>query len=39
MKIKLYSNPVGTGWLGWIENTRNDIIAFIQLDGIVVWDW
>jgi len=39
MKIKLYSNPQGTGWLGWLENCRSQVIGFVKLDGSVVWDW
>ncbi len=39
MKLKLYSQPIGTGWLGWVENGRGDVIAFVSLNGKVVWDW
>ncbi len=40
MVFKQYSNPKGTGWFGWIETkTENRVIAFIKLDGVIVWDW
>ena len=39
MKVKLYSNPKGTGWLGWIDNCKNQVVAFIRLDGSLVFDW
>ena len=39
MKFKAYSIPEGTGWLGWIENCEGAIMAFIKLDGTLVFDW
>jgi len=39
MILKQYSNPKGTGWLGWIENQRGRVLAFIRLTGEIVWDW
>ena len=39
MKLKMYSHPSETEWLGWVENGRGDIIAFVSLDGEVIWDW
>lgn len=39
MRIHLYSNPKGAGWLGWIEDCKKRVIAFVQLDGSLVWDW
>jgi len=39
MKVKLYSEPKGTGWLGWLENCKGQIVGFIQLDGSVILDW
>jgi len=39
MVVKLYSRPEGAGWLGWIENEKGMTIAFITLDGSVVWSW
>ncbi len=39
MKVKLYSNPRGTGWLGWIENCEKQVTGFITLDGSLVWEW
>jgi len=39
MKLKLYSYPKETEWLGWLENKRGDIIAFVSLTGETVWDW
>ena len=39
MKVKLYSNPRGTGWMGWVENCKEQIVGFIHLDGSLVWEW
>lgn len=39
MKVVLYSNPQGTGWMGWIQNCKKQVVAFIQLDGLLVFDW
>ena len=39
MRVKIYSNPEGTGWLGWIDDCKGRAVAFIRLDGSVVWDW
>lgn len=39
MILKLYSNPKGAGWRGWLETPGGKAIAFIRLDGEVVWDW
>jgi len=39
MVVKLYNNPEGAGWMGWIENGKGETIAFITLDGSVVWGW
>lgn len=39
MRIKLYSNPKGTCWMGWLENCKKQVIGFIRLDGTLVWDW
>jgi len=39
MFFKQYSNPKGAGWLGWIENKKGVAIAFVELNGKVVWDW
>ena len=39
MRVRLYSNPNGAGWLGWIDDCHGRPIAFIRLDGSVVWDW
>jgi len=36
MKVRFYSNPKSTGWLGWIENCRENVVAFIRLDGSLV---
>jgi len=30
---------MGTGWLGWIENCKEEVMGFIRLDGSVVWEW
>lgn len=37
MRIKLYSNPEGAGWLGWIETEEGEALGFIRLDGTVRW--
>lgn len=40
MIMRLYGNPKDTGWFGWIETKRSKrALAFIRLDGTVVWDW
>lgn len=39
MKVYLYKKPEGTGWLGWIENCKAQVIGFIRLDGSLVWEW
>ena len=39
MKFKPYSNPQGTGWLGWLENCKEQVIGFVRLDGHIVWEW
>ena len=39
MRVKLYSNPKGPGWLGWVENCQENVVAFIRLDGSLVFDW
>ncbi len=39
MKIRLYSNPKGTGWMGWIDNCKGQVIGFIRLDGSLIWEW
>jgi len=39
MFYKQYSNPKGVGWLGWIETCKGRVIAFVKLNGKVVWDW
>ena len=33
-----YSNPENMHWLGWYE-LGNEVIAFVQLDGGVYFDW
>lgn len=39
MRVKLYSNPQSTGWHGWLEDCKGNVIGFIKLDGLVVFDW
>ena len=39
MSVKLYSNPKGTGWLGWLENCKREVVGFIQLDGKLIFEW
>jgi len=39
MKVKLYSNPEGTGWLGWMENCKGEAVGFIKLDGTIIFEW
>jgi len=39
MKVKLYSNQKGTGWMGWVENCKEQVIGFIRLDGSLIFDW
>jgi len=39
MKLRLYSYPKETEWLGWLENGRGDVIAFVSLGGDLVRDW
>lgn len=39
MRLRLYSNPEGTGWLGWLESCKGQVVGFVRLDGSFVWDW
>ena len=39
MFLKLYSNPKATGWKGWIESAKGEALAFVRLNGQIVWDW
>lgn len=39
LKVKLYKSPEKTRWLGWIENRKNEVVAFIRLTGELVWEW
>ncbi len=39
MKFKMYSNPEGAGWLGWLENSRGTAIGFVRLNGTIIFDW
>jgi len=39
MKIKLYKYPEKVGWLGWIENCKEQAIGFIKTDGTICWEW
>ena len=37
MRIKLYQ--ACKEWMGWIENGKGVIIAFVKDNGSVIWDW
>lgn len=37
MKYCRYKRPEKTGWLGWIESGRGNALAFVRLDGIIIW--
>lgn len=39
MYFKQYKSPSKTGWLGWIENAKGRALAFVRLDGEVVFDF
>lgn len=42
MKLRLYGNPQGAGWLGWIEagaGSEVRALAFVKLNGEIAWDW
>ncbi len=39
MKFKQYKYPKEVGWLGWIENCKGNCVAFIQLDGLLIFEW
>lgn len=39
MKFKEYSYPLDVGWRGWIESCVGETIAFVSLDGSIVWEW
>jgi len=39
MKVNLYRYPKSVEWLGWVEDSHKNVIAFISLEGEVVWDW
>jgi hypothetical protein len=34
--LKLYSNPVAVGWLGWFEDAHGAALAFVTLQGVIV---
>jgi hypothetical protein len=38
MKVKFYQYP-DYDYLGWIENCKKEVVAFIRLDGSLVWEW
>ena len=37
--FKMYSNPMGAGWLGWIEDANGKATAFVGLDRKVKFMW
>lgn len=37
MIFKKYNNPEYVGWQGWIENITGEPLAYIRLNGEVVW--
>jgi hypothetical protein len=39
MYYKPYSNPEGTGWLGWIETKKGEALAFVRHSGEIIWNW
>lgn len=39
MRFKTYQQPKEIGYLGWIESGTNRILAFVQLNGTICWDW
>lgn len=39
MIYREYSNKESVGWRGWIEATNGRAIAFVRLDGEIVFDW
>ena len=39
MKLREYKNRKKTGWIGWIESDTGRAIAFIRLDGTIIFDW
>ena len=39
MVFKLYKNKKRVGWLGWIETIKGEALAFVKLNGEVIWNW
>jgi hypothetical protein len=39
LKFEAYADPLNTGWIGWIENPKGNVVAFIKLDGRIITDW
>ena len=39
MRLKLYDFPYEVGWLGWIENSQGEPVAFVALSGTLVFEW
>jgi hypothetical protein len=39
MLFKEYKRPENVGWKGWIENRKGRALAFVRLDGEIVWNW
>ena len=39
MIFKFYKEPKRTGWLGWIENKKGTCLAFVRLNGKIIFDW
>lgn len=34
-----YENPDGVGYLGWYELSRGTVLAFVRLDGSLLFCW
>ena len=39
MKVCFYKYPESVQYLGWLENCKGQVVAFIELSGSLVWDW
>ena len=39
MRMYFYENPESVQWLGWMENCMGQVVAFVGVDGSLVWEW
>lgn len=39
MRLRKYAHPMDVGYQGWIENANGHVLAFVDLDGRIAWEW